>query len=46
VALGLGPEYCGPSGTPTVIFREIAFADGLTKTNLAAIVIRHGAPTV
>jgi adenine-specific DNA-methyltransferase len=35
-----------PSGEPTVVFRDSAFADDVAKTNLAAILKQNGLETV
>ena len=35
-----------PVGESTVVFRDSAFADDVTKTNLTAILHQHGLETV
>ncbi len=49
-ALGLGivtwRKELNPAGDTTCVFRDHAFADDVTKTNLAAILQQHGIETV
>ena len=49
-ALGLGivtwRKDLNPAGDTTCVFRDHAFADDVTKTNLAAILQQHGIETV
>ncbi len=48
--LGLGivawHRSLAPTSEPTVVFRDSAFANDITKTNLAAILQQHGIETV
>ena len=39
-------EALAPAGDTTCVFRDSAFADDVTKTNLAAILSQHGLATV
>jgi adenine-specific DNA-methyltransferase len=48
IALGIVAwlEELAPTGEPTLVFRDSAFADDVTKTNLTAILHQHGLENV
>jgi adenine-specific DNA-methyltransferase len=49
-ALALGivewHKALAPAGETTIVFRDSAFADDVSKTNMAAILDQHGLGTV
>jgi adenine-specific DNA-methyltransferase len=48
LALGLvaWQQLLSPAGETTVVFRDSAFVDDVTKTNVTAILYQHGLETV